>query len=339
MATRLRYCLGPLLTASALGAAFFMSTAAAQDTPFYDLPATHWAYDSVRDLAELGVLTGYPDGRFDGTRATTRYEVAVVAARLLDYVDEVAGLSGEHEGLAADAAELADTPFAERIEALETALGSAASVAYTRRLEARIVTLEASLNTQGEDSTFPAEMEPDGDLVALPLSAATTVATASQPEVARSAPGQETVDEGLELGEIRFSSRPDYPFFVGISPGVVSTAGDVYLSVQAGYDALLGPVGPTTRLTFNGGNRELRFSVDALAKADLLVDTLKLYGGLGLGATVQPGGGSLLLEAPFGGEYFITPRVGLFVQLTTSYGFAPINDVDAELSTGINLRF
>jgi hypothetical protein len=329
MAIRLRYRLGSLLTASALGTAFFMSAATAQDAPFYDLPETHWAYDSVRELAELGVLTGYPDGRFDGIRATTRYEVAVVAARLLDYVDEVEGIAGEREALAADA------PFAERIEALETALGNAASVAYTRRLEARIVALEAALNTQGQDSTFSAEMEPGDDLVALPLGVSSTVATASQPGLATTA----TAREGLELGEIRFSSRPHYPFFVGISPGVVSTAGDVYLSVQAGYDALLGPVGPAARLTFNGGNRELRFSVDALAKADLLVDTLKLYGGLGLGATVQPSGGSLLLEAPFGGEYFITPRVGLFLQLTTSYGFAPINDVDAELSTGVNLRF
>lgn len=330
-----RLSLKPLLTASALSAVFFMSAATAQDTPFYDLPATHWAYDSVRELAELGVLTGYPDGRFDGTRATTRYEVAVVAARLLDYVDEVAGASGEREALTTDAAELADAPFAERTAVLETALGNAASVAYTRRLEARIVALEAALNTRGPDSAFPAEMEPGDDLVALPLNAASTVTTASQPRLAATA----TSREGLELGEIRFSRRPDHPFFVGISPGVVSTAGDVYLSVQAGYDALVGPVGPAARLTFNGGNRELRFSVDALAKADLLVDTLKLYSGLGLGATVQPSGGSLLLEAPFGGEYFITPRVGLFLQLTTSYGFAPINDVDAELSTGINLRF
>lgn len=334
MATRLS--LRPLLTASALSAVFLTASAAAQDAPFYDLSETHWAYDSVRELAALGVLTGYPDGRFDGTRATTRYEVAAVVARLLDYVDEVAGISGEREALAEDAGELADAPFTERIAALETALGNAASVAYTRRLEARIVALEAALNTRGQDSAFPAEMEPGDDLVALPLGASSTVATASQPELAAVAA---TAREGLELGEIRFSSRPDYPFFVGISPGVVSTAGDVYLSVQAGYDALLGPVGPAARLTFNGGNRELRFSVDALAKADLLVDTLELYGGLGLGATVQPSGGSLLLEAPFGGEYFITPRVGLFLQLTTSYGFAPINEVDAELSTGINLRF
>ena len=76
-----------------------------------------------------------------------------------------------------------------------------------------------------------------------------------------------------------------------------------------------------------------------MAKAELLVDELKVYGGLGLGGTVRPGGNSLLLEAPFGGEYAVTPRIGIFVQLITSYGFAPLSNVDAELSSGINLRF
>jgi len=311
-----------LVRASVLSAAL-LGTAGAQGAPFYDLSETHWAYESVRDLAELGILTGYPDGRFDGTRATTRYEVAVVAARLLDYVNEVEGEAGTASG---------GEPLAARVAALEVALNDAltgaTSLDYTRRLEARVAALERTLSVQqAEDIPIPTEAATD-DTVALPTDASA--------EVAEAAPI--ALDAG-PLVEVRFSRRPEHPFFVGISPGVVSTAGDVYLSVQAGYDALLGPVGPAARLTFNGGLRELRFSVDALAKADLLLDTLKLYGGLGLGATVRPGGGSLLLEAPFGGEYFVTKRVSLFLQLTTSYGFAPISDVDAELSTGINLRF
>lgn len=313
-----------LVRASVLSAAFLLGTAGAQDAPFYDLSETHWAYESVRDLAELGILTGYPDGRFDGTRATTRYEVAVVAARLLNYMDGVTGGAGTREGSAAAAS---GEPLSARVAALETALGGTPSLDYTERLEARVAALERTLSVQGTDGT-PRPIEAPDDAVAL--------STGASAEVAEATPI--ALDAG-PLVEVRFSRRPTYPFFVGISPGVVSTAGDVYLSVQAGYDALLGPVGPAARLTFNGGNRELRFSVDGLAKADLLLDTLKLYGGLGLGATVRPGGGSLLLEAPFGGEYFVTERVSLFLQLTTSYGFAPISDVDAELSTGINLRF
>lgn len=303
-------------TAPALGAVFalgsgLLSLGAAQQLPFYDLAETHWAASSVSELAELGILTGYPDGRFDGTRAMTRYEVAVVAARLLAHMN--AAGPGSVDNL--DVTELG------------IANEDAATLEYTRRLEARVVALEAALGTQGTPLSIPAAVEDSA--VALAPEARADVAEATSI----------SLGDGQALAEIRFSERPEHPFYVGISPGVVSTAGDVYLSMQAGYDALIGPVGPAARLTFNGGNQELRISVDALAKADLLVDTLKLYGGLGVGGTVRPGGGSVLLEAPFGGEYLITPRVGLFLQLTTSYGFAPLNDVDAELSTGINVRF
>ena len=76
------YTKGTLAAGVLALAAAFWPVAAAQELPFYDLPTDHWAYESVRNLAELGVLQGYPDGRFDGTRAVTRYELATVAARL-----------------------------------------------------------------------------------------------------------------------------------------------------------------------------------------------------------------------------------------------------------------
>ena len=310
-----------------------LGSAEAQNPSFYDLDSTHWAYESVRELADLGILTGYPDGRFDGTRATTRYEVAVVAARLLEYVDQATGSGGSREGISGGG-----EPLAARVQALETALSGAASLEYTRSLEARLVVLEQALNVQTDDVQMGVQVQPSAAQTGDTPSPATDDAVSlpgANAEVTDATP----ITLSAPSAEIRFSRRPDYPFFVGISPGVVSTAGDVYLGVQAGYDALLGPVGPAARLTFNGGNRELRLSLDALAKADLLLDTLKLYGGLGVGTTVRPDGGSLLLEAPFGGEYFVTERVSLFLQLTTSYGFAPINNVDAELTTGINLRF
>lgn len=306
--------LGALLVVWAVGAAFLipplLTPALAQDVPFYDLPQTHWAYDSVRELTDLGILTGYPDGRFDGTRAATRYEVSVIAARLLEYASGNVPTSG---GTA--------NALSNRLGTVENALRNASSLAYTRRLETRISALETALNLEN-----PVPPQNSDDTAAL------TAADAATPPV-----GQGITS--LRLVDIRFSARPNYPFFVGISPGVISTAGKTYLSVQAGYDGLIGPVGPTARLTFNGGSRELRFSTDVLAKAELLVNELKVYGGLGFGATMRPAGNSLLLEAPFGGEYAVTPRVGIFVQLTTSYGFAPVSKVDAELASGINLRF
>lgn len=302
-----------LLVVGAVGAAFLipplLTPALAQNVPFYDLPQTHWAYDSVRELTDLGILTGYPDGRFDGTRAATRYEVSVIAARLLEYASGNVPTSGG-----------AANALSSRLGTVENALRNASSLAYTRRLETRISALETALNLEN-----PVPSRSDDTAALAEADAATPPA------------GQGITS--LRLVDIRFSARPDYPFFVGISPGVISTAGETYLSVQAGYDGLIGPVGPTARLTFNGGSRELRFSTDVLAKAELLVNELKVYGGLGFGATMRPTGNSLLLEAPFGGEYAVTPRVGIFVQLTTSYGFAPVSNVDAELASGINLRF
>lgn len=55
--------------------------------PFMDVPAGHWAYDAVAQLAARGVISGYPDGAFKGAQPATRYEVASVVARALAKVD------------------------------------------------------------------------------------------------------------------------------------------------------------------------------------------------------------------------------------------------------------
>jgi hypothetical protein len=55
--------------------------------PFADTPTNHWAYDAIAELAAKGVLEGYPDGNFKGDRAMTRYEMAMVVARLLATVE------------------------------------------------------------------------------------------------------------------------------------------------------------------------------------------------------------------------------------------------------------
>ena len=55
--------------------------------PFMDVPAGHWAYDAVAQLAARGVVSGYPDGAFKGAQPATRYEVASVVARALAKVD------------------------------------------------------------------------------------------------------------------------------------------------------------------------------------------------------------------------------------------------------------
>ena len=61
---------------------------AASATPFSDVPANHWAYQYIQSLAADGIIDGYPDGKFKGDRPLTRYEMAVVIARVIAKLQE-----------------------------------------------------------------------------------------------------------------------------------------------------------------------------------------------------------------------------------------------------------
>jgi len=49
-----------------------------------DVPATHWAYASVNKLAKAGIIDGLGNGTFNGDKAITRYEMAVIVAKAMD---------------------------------------------------------------------------------------------------------------------------------------------------------------------------------------------------------------------------------------------------------------
>jgi hypothetical protein len=57
--------------------------AAKANGPFADVPKSHWAYDAVAKAVNSGMLQGYAN-KFYGGRSMTRYQMAVVVARLLD---------------------------------------------------------------------------------------------------------------------------------------------------------------------------------------------------------------------------------------------------------------
>ena len=63
-------------------------TFAAQN-PFSDVPAGHWAYNSVAKLASEGIIEGYGDGTYRGNRNITRYEMAQMVARALARYDNL----------------------------------------------------------------------------------------------------------------------------------------------------------------------------------------------------------------------------------------------------------
>ena len=77
-----------LTAALVVGAA---STTFAAQNPFQDVPADHWAYDAVTQLANDGVIEGYGDGTFKGQKQITRYEMAQMIARAMANKPNVSG--------------------------------------------------------------------------------------------------------------------------------------------------------------------------------------------------------------------------------------------------------
>lgn len=53
---------------------------------FKDVPSGHWAADSVKALADAGIVRGYPDGSFKGDQPVTRYELAVALDGMIKFI-------------------------------------------------------------------------------------------------------------------------------------------------------------------------------------------------------------------------------------------------------------
>jgi len=60
----------------------------AAESPFADVPASHWSYSAVKSLVQAGIVDGYDDGTFKGNKATTRYEMAQIVARVMYHSDK-----------------------------------------------------------------------------------------------------------------------------------------------------------------------------------------------------------------------------------------------------------
>ncbi|MFC3800889.1 DUF4038 domain-containing protein [Cohnella sp. GCM10012308] len=76
-----------------------------------DVPARHWAADSIREAFRLGIVSGYQDGTFQPNRQVSRAEFAVMLARALKPQSGGASANaGKAEGFA-DAASIA--PWAQ----------------------------------------------------------------------------------------------------------------------------------------------------------------------------------------------------------------------------------
>ena len=88
-----------LTTALVVGAA---STTFAAANPFSDVPADHWAYDAVSQLAADGVIEVYGYTTFRGNKNITRYEMSQMIAKAMAKTDVSAADKALIDKLAAE---------------------------------------------------------------------------------------------------------------------------------------------------------------------------------------------------------------------------------------------
>ena len=74
---------------AALAAAMAVGAACAfAANPFVDVPADSWAYQSVVELADAGIIQGVDGEHFQGQRSITRYEAAEMVAKAMAHMDK-----------------------------------------------------------------------------------------------------------------------------------------------------------------------------------------------------------------------------------------------------------
>ncbi len=142
--------------------------AIAATNPFMDVPASHWAYDAVAQLASRGVISGYPDGSYKGAQPATRYEMASVVARALAKVDMEKASKQDLELLKKLVLEFKDELDAlgvkvdkidERLKVIEKDLGGW-SLAGQLRFDARFAQ-DSDKEWYDDDVTYPGDNEFD----------------------------------------------------------------------------------------------------------------------------------------------------------------------------------
>ena len=87
------------LLAGAVGLALVLMAVPAAASTFTDVPPDHWAYEAIDYLHQGGLVEGYPDGTFQGARPFTRYEMAMVIARVFTKIQDWQAMTGNPAGL------------------------------------------------------------------------------------------------------------------------------------------------------------------------------------------------------------------------------------------------
>ena len=139
-----------LVLAMAMAMALGVTASAYAANPFSDVPAGHWAYDSINKLAAVGVIEGYGDTTFGGDKLMTRYEMAQIVAKAMAKGANV-------DKLAAEFADELDN-LGVRVANLEK---KADNVKVTGELRYKYMSMKSDANHRDDENHSPKSYEND----------------------------------------------------------------------------------------------------------------------------------------------------------------------------------
>lgn len=340
-----------------LGAASAQTAApAAQVTNFTDVPAGHWAKDAVALIVDKGLIQGFPDGTFRGNENLTRYQAALIFARLLQNgglsngglsAEQVAtitkGMQDVSTELAAVSTRVSDLEKASadqqaRIAALEGKIDSAAS-ANVSDLTARVTALEAAVKAIPAPAPAVDLTDINNRLAALEARSTTTSSTTIV-NPAPVAPTVVTVDTTSNNTGMGLYAGIDTTFGFGpnaknasLSVGNKTTATGK-LPFTSSFGATLGAsnfiYGLGARVNVDYTPRFSSINADAnLMYTFGAGSTLSPYAGLGFGATTGGYGNTtatatskvtdMYVHGLLGADFRVAGNVGLFGEFDAKY--------------------
>ncbi|SJZ46985.1 S-layer homology domain-containing protein [Selenihalanaerobacter shriftii] len=140
----------------------FALTAPVMANPFSDVPTDHWAYDAITEASELGIITGFEDGTFRGDEKLTRYQMAVIAARLsaqLENEDIQDQLTSEQQAAVAKDVEALKTEFKNELAALDKRVTALEDKGLNVRISGEANTIFTDTNLEGNPDFGTANTE------------------------------------------------------------------------------------------------------------------------------------------------------------------------------------
>ena len=289
---------------------------------YEDVHPDHWAADAITRLTALGVITGYPNGTFGGARAATRYELAVVSARLLDLLSTSITDLISDPGFRRAIEDAASNH--ERLLRLEELVENAADSDYMWDLAERLAQIEEYLNMQAGEALFPGldGLDDSGLRVGErdPLSDEDLAAIMAQLE------DQVARQRALSMPRHYFGVYAGYPVAGGLHVGMrdlvteglgarfgigfaLPGAFAMELAVLYEFDAIFGQagtalyVGPGVLARFGSGTTALDLELIIGVEYSLPDGPVSVFGEFGPGFTMAPTAGDASLIARVGMNY------------------------------------